>query len=93
MVAILICVTLGAVIGLLYQSPWLQRLVSLIQKYIVYLLIFFMGVGIGLDEQLISNVGRIGIGAAVFAVLCGVLSAFCTLAFDRAIRRGRGKRS
>ena len=92
MIETIVCVMLGVLVGLFYQPPWLQRIVSVVQKYIVYVLIFFMGVGIGLNEDLVSNVGKIGLGAALFAVLCGVLSAVCTLAIDRALR-GRGRRS
>jgi len=89
MTATIVCVLIGIGIGLLDLPQAVQRFFSLVQKYIVYVLIFFMGIGIGLNDDLITNIGRIGIGAAVFALFCGLLSAVCTQLFVLLLKKER----
>jgi len=43
--------------------------ISIIQTIILFGLIFIMGIRVGMDEQVVSSIGQIGITAAVFAVL------------------------
>ena len=88
---ILLFVLSGALLGLFIPSVKLRKAAATIQKYVVFVLIFLMGLGIGLDEQIISQAGKIGVGALVFALLAGALSALLTLGIDRLIRK-RGSR-
>lgn len=46
----------------------LMNKISLIQSIILFGLIYIMGVRVGMDQQIISSIGQIGITAAVFAV-------------------------
>lgn len=52
----------------------LMKKISLIQSIILFGLIYIMGVRIGMDEQILSSIGQIGIMAAVFALLTASLS-------------------
>ncbi|MFA9422490.1 MAG: DUF340 domain-containing protein [Sedimentibacter sp.] len=47
----------------------LMNKISLIQTIILFGLILIMGIRVGMDKQVISSIGQIGIIAAVFAVL------------------------
>lgn len=48
--------------------------ISLIQTIILFGLIFTMGVRVGMDEQVISSIGQIGLIAAVFAITTAAVS-------------------
>lgn len=50
-------------------SEKLTGRISHIQTAILFGLIFIMGVKVGMDEQVVSSIGKIGIMAAVFAVV------------------------
>ena len=89
---ILVSVSVGVVLGLLFQPEWLVKAVGLVQKYVIYVLIFLMGMGIGFIENLVSQAGTIGVGAVVFALCTALCSALCTIAFDKAFARRGEKR-
>ena len=89
---ILVSVLAGVVLGLLFQPAWLLKTVGFIQKYVVYVLIFLMGMGIGFNEDLVGQAGKIGVGAVVFALCTALCSALCTVAFDKALARRRERR-
>lgn len=48
--------------------------ISHIQTVILFGLIFIMGVRVGMDEQVISSIGQIGIMAFVFALVTALVS-------------------
>lgn len=48
--------------------------ISYIQTVILFGLIFIMGIRVGMDEQVISSIGQIGITAAVFAIITASFS-------------------
>ena len=52
----------------------LMKKISSIQSIILFGLVFIMGVRIGMDEQILSSIGQIGIMAAVFALMTGLFS-------------------
>jgi len=51
-----------------------MKKISAIQTVILFGLIYIMGVKIGMDEQIISSIGQIGVMAAVFAFTTASLS-------------------
>jgi len=51
-----------------YINKKLMSKISLIQSIILFGLIFVIGIKVGMDEQVITSIGQIGITAAVFAV-------------------------
>ncbi|WP_312700739.1 hypothetical protein [Sedimentibacter sp.] len=52
--------------GLIHNN--LMKKISGIQAVILFGLIYVMGVRVGMDEQVLSSIGQIGLTAAVFAV-------------------------
>lgn len=54
----------------------LMKKISAIQSIILFGLIFIMGIRIGMDQQILSSIGQIGIMAAVFALTTSLLSIF-----------------
>lgn len=69
---------IGATISFKYNiSEKLVSKVSKIQSFFLFLLIFVMGIRIGMDDQVISSIGEIGLLALTFALLT---SSFSVLA-------------
>lgn len=52
----------------------LMNKISIIQSIILFGLIYTMGVRIGMDEQILSSIGQIGITAFVFAIMTASFS-------------------
>lgn len=52
----------------------LMKRISAIQSIILFALIFIMGVRIGMDEQILSSIGQIGVIAGVFAIVTMLIS-------------------
>ena len=52
----------------------LMKKLSIIQSMILFGLIFTMGVRIGMDEQILSSIGQIGLVAAVFGIVTTLFS-------------------
>ncbi len=52
----------------------LMNKISVIQSIILFGLIYIMGVRIGMDEQILSSIGQIGITAFVFALMTASFS-------------------
>lgn len=50
--------------------------ISKIQSLILFVLIFIMGIRVGMDEQVVSSIGQIGLKAFVFAFVTASLSVF-----------------
>ncbi len=53
--------------GLIHSK--LMSKISVIQTIILFGLILIMGIRVGMDEQVVSSIGKIGIMAAAFAFL------------------------
>jgi len=60
--------------GLIHEK--LMGKISYFQTLILFGLILIMGIRVGMDEQVISSIGQIGIMAAVFAVVTALFSIF-----------------
>lgn len=52
----------------------LMNKISVIQSIILFGLIYTMGVRIGMDDQILSSIGQIGITAFVFAIMTASFS-------------------
>lgn len=52
----------------------LMKKISAIQSVILFGLIYIMGVRVGMDEQIISSIGQIGIMAVAFAFITASFS-------------------
>ncbi len=58
--------------GLIHNN--LMKKISDIQAVTLFSLIFVMGIKIGMDEQVLSSIGKIGFTAVVFAVTTACFS-------------------
>lgn len=58
--------------GLIHEK--LMGKISHIQTVILFGLIFIMGVRVGMDKQVLTSIGQIGLMAAVFAIITSSVS-------------------
>lgn len=79
----------GVLAGIFIRSERLSRAAALAQKYGLFVMVFLLGLGLGIDRSVLSNLGEAGLYAAVFAVLCTGTSVLFGLLYARI--RGRRK--
>jgi len=69
MIAILIVLSAGILVGLLLVSkPKLHNLNSQLLNGAIYLLLFLLGISVGTNQEIIRNLGKIGYEAISIAV-------------------------
>ena len=76
MVEVLVIMAIGIVIGSLIRSK--QKLVSIVNKgtmWIVFVLLFFMGVSVGANDIILSNLGTIGLQGVLLSIVAIMGSA------------------
>lgn len=64
--------------------------ISNFQTIILFGLIFVMGVRLGMDEQVVSSIGQIGIMAAVFAIVTAGFSVLLVYLSRKRFFKGEG---
>lgn len=52
-----------------YIPEKIMKKISNIQSIFLFILIFIMGIRLGMDEQVVKTIGQIGFKAAIFAFL------------------------
>lgn len=75
MIEVLIIMTVGIVLGALLRSK--QKLISAINRstmWIIFALLFFMGISVGINEDIMSNLGTIGL-QGLFLSLVAILGS------------------
>lgn len=85
---ILVALFLGALVGTFvpFNDLWKKRIGTL-QFYGVLLLLFFMGVAIGINPDVINNLQRIGVLSIAFAIATTFFSVMITYFLTRAYLR------
>ncbi len=79
MIAIFIYMAVGMIVGyLLRRHKELQHIISRLNIYIIYLLLFFMGWQVGNNETIIHNIAQMGGIAIVIAIASMAGSSLCT---------------
>lgn len=69
---VLICILLGIIIGAKGLLPEKAvKINSRLQNVFLFAMMFFMGLGIGSNGEIINNFSAIGFKALMFAVFCG----------------------
>jgi uncharacterized membrane protein YbjE (DUF340 family) len=69
MIAILIVLSAGILIGLLLiRSPKMHQINNHLLNWAIYLLLFFLGLSVGTNQEVIQNLGKIGYEAVAIAV-------------------------
>ncbi len=64
--------------------------ISHIQTVILFGLIFIMGVRLGMDEQVVSSIGQIGVMAAAFAIVTSGFSILLVYLSRKRFFKGEG---
>lgn len=88
---LLLFMALGIAVGAFV--PFNEKQVSLLgtlQSAGVILLLFVMGLSMGLDRQLLSQLSTLGLRAAVFAALTTCFSILAVYLFTRRLPRKEG---
>jgi len=61
MITVIIVMTVGIVLGLFFNKlPKMLKAVDKLISYAIYLLLFLLGVSVGINEKIISNLDSIG---------------------------------
>lgn len=90
---ILLFMALGVVTGALVPFSEKQTaLLGKLQTVGVVLLLFVMGLSMGLDRQLLSQLSTLGYKAAVYAGLTTLFSIACVYLFTRKLADKEGSR-
>jgi len=82
MIAVLIIMTAGIVIGwLLHKKEQFLKLTAELTNWAIYLLLFLLGLSVGSDKQILSSFDKIGLQSIIitlFAVTGSVLVSWIT---------------
>ena len=85
MITVLALMTLGIFIGLFINNrPKIIKGVDKMTTWSIYLLLFLLGIGVGLNEKIINNLHSIGLQAIILtigAVLGSLIFAYITYTF------------
>jgi len=75
----------GTVTGLIFtRTKWFYPVTDRLMTYSVYLLLFMMGLSVGLNPEIIENIANLGINALFIALLATSGSVFLSwLIFKR----------
>lgn len=84
MIIVLLCLWISAVLGyLLRRHP--QRWIAPFTTWLIWVLLFLLGMEVGSNRQLISSLGTLGLESAVAAVFMVAGSGLAALLFARKI--------
>lgn len=84
------CIVAGIPLGfLMRRSERAFRAVDTLTMWAIYGLLFLLGVSLGSDEELVSQLGTMGVQAAVISLCCVVGSAASCWALDAFFLKGR----
>jgi hypothetical protein len=66
MLTVIIIMTSGMVAGYFLRNiRWVSKPVGVIITWAIYLLLFLLGISVGTNETIISNIGKIGVQAVL----------------------------
>jgi len=69
MLTVILIMTSGILTGyLLRDQLWISRPVRILVTGLIYLLLFLLGITVGADEMIISNLDKIGIEALLLTI-------------------------
>jgi uncharacterized membrane protein YbjE (DUF340 family) len=70
---------IGLLLGMINKSVRLKSISNSLLDYLVYLLIGLMGISLGQDEEIVSNLAELGLNAFIFAAAGVTGSIFLVL--------------
>lgn len=68
MIPILLCIATGILTGYLFRKTGFIKYTGILLSVVIMLLLFFLGVSTGSNEQVLSNFSGIGLEALLLAV-------------------------
>ncbi|MCE5206137.1 MAG: lysine exporter LysO family protein [Porphyromonadaceae bacterium] len=77
MINILLCIMAGIVVGYLAKKTTVVKYTGSLLNVTIMLLLFFLGLSVGSNEQVVSNFTTIGLDAFLLAVGATLGSLFC----------------
>jgi len=84
------CIVAGIPLGLaLRKRPSIVHAVDRLTMWAIYGLLFLLGVSLGTNADLFSQLGSIGLRAAIISLCCLMGSALAAWALDRFILKGK----
>ena len=69
MIQVILCIILGVAVGYAIRRSTFTKYVGHIIQVIILLLLFFLGLSVGSNKQVVNNFGVIGFDAFVIAAL------------------------
>lgn len=85
MIAVIIIMTVGIILGVAARKQSVfMAFADHIITYAIWLLLFLLGISIGVNEGVIRNIGELGLQALVVAVLaigCSIFLAYLLFVF------------
>jgi len=90
MVAVIALLVAGIFTGYLLRNRGrLIKISSRLTDVSIFLLLFFLGVSVGMNEQVVSNFRNIGLQAFLLTILAMLFSVLVTWLFHRLFFRSR----
>lgn len=77
MISILLCITSGILIGYLFRKKNVLKYTGTLLNGVIMLLLFFLGVSVGDNDQIIRNITNVGLQAFMLTVGGTLGSLFC----------------
>ena len=69
MLTVIIIMTSGMLLGYLFRNQkWIKKPVGVIITWAIYLLLFILGISVGTNETILSNLGTLGINALLLTI-------------------------
>ncbi|RUT79696.1 LysO family transporter [Ancylomarina longa] len=80
MITVLALMTIGILLGFfINQRPKIIKAVDKMTNWAIYLLLFLLGIGVGLNKKIINNLPTIGVQAVILTI--GALIGSLILAY------------
>ena len=80
------CILVGIPLGWLCRTlPRVVRATNTLASAVIYLLLFFLGVGVGSNDALIARLGDLGVQGVLIGVCCALGSAVVTALVQRTL--------
>lgn len=77
MLHIILFIIAGILVGYVLRNQHFVQYIGTILSLIIMLLLFFLGVSVGSNEQVVSNFSQIGLDAFILTVGATLGSVFC----------------
>ena len=90
MFKILIIIILGVGVGFALRQRFSIKIVSKVIMILIYMLLLILGIVVGANETIVSNIGTIGVKAAVISIAAVVGSMIMAKILYHLLYKGKG---